>query len=83
MIEILIKILVLLVLVSAVALLADKKGRIDVSIAILLILTAVNVVSFFGIRNNGLALLVIITVYIALYAGMKALLRRKKDEKKK
>ena len=72
------RIAVLLVLAAAGMVLADRKEKIDLSVSLLLFLAAVNVTSFFSLKDNR-----IVVVYFLLYAGAKELLRRRAEKKRK
>ena len=75
------RIAVLLVLAAAGMVLADRKEKIDLSVSLLLFLAAVNVTSFFSLKDNRIVM--ILTVYFLLYAGAKELLRRRAEKKRK
>ena len=75
------RIAVLLVLAAAGMVLADRK--IDLSVSLLLFLAAVNVTSFFSLKDNRIVVVMILTVYFLLYAGAKELLRRRAEKKRK
>ena len=77
------RIAVLLVLAAAGILLADRKEKIDISVSLLLFLAAVNVTSFFRLKDNRVVVLMILTIYFLLYVGAKELLRRRSEKKKK
>lgn len=77
------RIAVLLVLAAAGMVLADRKEKIDLSVSLLLFLAAVNVTSFFSLKDNRIVVVMILTVYFLLYAGAKELLRRRAEKKKK
>lgn len=83
MVNLLARIAVLLVLAAAGMLLADRKEKIDLSVSLLLFLAAVNVTSFFQLTDNRVAVVLILTVYFLLYAGAKALLRKRTEKNKK
>ena len=74
---------VLLVLAAAGMVLADRKEKIDLSVSLLLFLAAVNVTSFFSLKDNRIVVVMILTVYFLLYAGAKELLRRRAEKKRK
>lgn len=76
------RIAVLLVLAAAGMVLADRKEKIDLSVSLLLFLAAVNVTSFFSLKDNRIVVVMILTVYFLLYAGAKELLRRRAEKKK-
>ena len=76
------RIAVLLVLAAAGMVLADRKEKIDLSVSLLLFL-AVNVTSFFSLKDNRIVVVMILTVYFLLYAGAKELLRRRAEKKRK
>jgi len=76
------RIAVLLVLAAAGMVLADRKEKIDLSVS-LLFLAAVNVTSFFSLKDNRIVVVMILTVYFLLYAGAKELLRRRAEKKRK
>jgi len=71
------RIAVLLVLAAAGMVLAD------LSVSLLLFLAAVNVTSFFSLKDNRIVVVMILTVYFLLYAGAKELLRRRAEKKRK
>ena len=73
----------LLVLAAAGMVLADRKEKIDLSVSLLLFLAAVNVTSFFSLKDNRIVVVMILTVYFLLYAGAKELLRRRAEKKRK
>ena len=73
---------VLLALAAAGMLLADRKEKIDLSVSLLLFLAAVNVTSFFSLKDNRVVVLMILTIYFLLYVGAKELLRRRSEKKK-
>lgn len=75
------RIAVLLVLAAAGMVLADRKEKIDLSVSLLLFLAAVNVTSFFSLKDNRIVVVMILTVYFLLYAGAKELLRRRAEKK--
>ena len=77
------RIAVLLVLAAAGMVLADRKEKIDLSVSLLLFLAAVNVTSFFSLKDNRIVVVMILTVYFLLYAGAKELLRRRAEKKRK
>ena len=77
------RIAVLLVLAAAGMVLADRKEKIDLSVSLLLFLAAVNVTSFFSLKDNRIIVVMILTVYFLLYAGAKELLRRRAEKKRK
>ena len=62
---------------------ADRKEKIDLSVSLLLFLAAVNVTSFFSLKDNRIVVVMILTVYFLLYAGAKELLRRRAEKKRK
>ena len=66
------RIAVLLVLAAAGMVLADRKEKIDLSVSLLLFLAAVNVTSFFSLKDNRIVVVMILTVYFLLYAGAKS-----------
>ena len=70
------------VLAAAGMLLADRKEKIDLSVSLLLFLAAVNVTSFFSLKDNRVVVLMILTIYFLLYVGAKELLRRRSEKKK-
>ena len=74
------RIAVLLVLAAAGMVLADRKEKIDLSVSLLLFLAAVNVTSFFSLKDNRIVVVMILTVYFLLYAGAKELLRRRAEK---
>ena len=51
--------------------------------ALLLFLAAINVTSFFSLKDNRIVVVMILTVYFLLYAGAKELLRRRAEKKRK
>ena len=57
------RIAVLLVLAAAGMVLADRKEKIDLSVSLLLFLAAVNVTSFFSLKDNRIVVVMILTVY--------------------
>ena len=71
------------VLLVLAAVLADRKEKIDLSVSLLLFLAAVNVTSFFSLKDNRIVVVMILTVYFLLYAGAKELLRRRAEKKRK
>ncbi len=75
------RIAVLLVLAAAGMVLADRKEKIDLSVSLLLFLAAVNVTSFFSLKDNRIVVVMILTVYFLLHAGAKELLRETGREK--
>lgn len=77
------RIAVLLVLAAAGMVLADRKEKIDLSVSLLLFLAAVNVTSFFSLKDNRIVVVMILTVYFLLYAGAKELLQRRAEKKRK
>ena len=81
MANLIVRIAVLLVLAAAGMLLADRKEKIDLSVS-LLFLAAVNVTSFFSLKDNRVVVLMILTIYFLLYVGAKELLRRRSEKKK-
>ena len=60
-----------------------QKEKIDLSVSLLLFLAAVNVTSFFSLKDNRIVVVMILTVYFLLYAGAKELLRRRAEKKRK
>ena len=58
------RIAVLLVLAAAGMVLADRKEKIDLSVSLLLFLAAVNVTSFFILKDNRILDDIIQTVYL-------------------
>ena len=55
------RIAVLLVLAAAGMVLADRKEKIDLSVSLLLFLAAVNVTSFFSLKDNRIVVVMILT----------------------
>lgn len=82
MANLIVRIVVLLVLAAAGMLLADRKEKINLSVSLLLFLAAVNVTSFFSLKDNRVVVLMILTIYFLLYVGAKELLRRRSEKKK-
>ena len=82
MANLIVSLAVLLVLAAAGMLLADRKEKIDLSVSLLLFLAAVNVTSFFSLKDNRVVVLMILTIYFLLYVGAKELLRRRSEKKK-
>lgn len=82
MANLIVRIAVLLALAAAGMLLADRKEKIDLSVSLLLFLAAVNVTSFFRLKDNRVVVLMILTIYFLLYVGAKELLRRRSEKKK-
>ena len=69
--------------IAVLLVLADRKEKIDLSVSLLLFLAAVNVTSFFSLKDNRIVVVMILTVYFLLYAGAKELLRRRAEKKRK
>ena len=60
------RIAVLLVLAAAGMVLADRKEKIDLSVSLLLFLAAINVTSFFSLKDNRIVVVMILTVYFPM-----------------
>ena len=77
------RIAVLLVLAAAGMVLADRKEKIDLSVSLLLFLAAVNVTSFFSLKDNRIVVVMILTVYFSVVRRRKRAAAETGREKKK